>query len=123
MEQPPAKTTPPNAEAFLGLETIGVQPTTHGKVREILDLGRAAQVLGVDEVQFFDATIVEVCEELADAGKRVIVAGLDQDFRGQPFEPMPELLAVAEYITAGSLPINNRAQTLPSAALRLWPCI
>lgn len=57
------------------------------------------EVVGIDEGQFFDAFLVEVCNELADAGKRVIVAGLDQDFLGKPFEPMPQLLAVAEYIT------------------------
>lgn len=57
------------------------------------------EVVGIDEVQFFDAGIVEVCNRLANAGKRVIVAGLDQDFRGHPFEPMPRLLAVGEYVT------------------------
>jgi thymidine kinase len=67
--------------------------------REVLEHGRRAQVLGIDEVQFFDRTIVDVCQELADAGKRVIVAGLDTDYRARPFEPVPELLAVAEYIT------------------------
>lgn len=57
------------------------------------------EVVGIDEVQFFDEGIVEVCNRLANAGKRVIVAGLDQDFRGHPFEPMPKLLAVGEYVT------------------------
>ena len=57
------------------------------------------QVVGIDEVQFFGADAVRVCEQLADRGLRVIVAGLDQDYRGVPFEPMPQLLAVAEYIT------------------------
>lgn len=57
------------------------------------------EVVGIDEVQFFDEGIVEVCNRLANAGKRVIVAGLDQDFRGHPFEPMPRLLAVGEYVT------------------------
>jgi thymidine kinase len=64
---------------------------------EVLD-GRT-QVVGIDEGQFFQMDLVEVCNKLADAGKRVIVAGLDQDFRGKPFDPMPQLLAVAEYIT------------------------
>ncbi|MGA7161205.1 MAG: thymidine kinase, partial [Bacteroidota bacterium] len=53
----------------------------------------------IDEAQFFSPEIVDVCEQLANAGKRVIVAGLDQDYRAKPFEPMPQLLAVAEYIT------------------------
>ena len=56
-------------------------------------------VIGVDEAQFFDLDLVGVCEDLANSGHRVIVAGLDQDYLGQPFEPMPQLLAVAEYIT------------------------
>jgi thymidine kinase len=67
--------------------------------RDILEQGRDAQVLGIDEVQFFDRSVVAVCQELADRGTRVIVAGLDTDYRGQAFEPVPELLAVAEYIT------------------------
>lgn len=66
---------------------------------EILALCEDAQVVGVDEGQFFKANLVEICEKLANQGKRVIVAGLDQDYRGKPFEPMPQLLAVAEYIT------------------------
>jgi thymidine kinase len=66
---------------------------------EILENARAAQVVGVDEAQFFDMGIVDVAEELANRGKRVIIAGLDQDYRGRPFEPIPQLLAVAEYIT------------------------
>ncbi len=67
--------------------------------REILELAKNAQVIGIDEGQFFSQEIVEVCEKLASNGKRVIVAGLDQDYRGKPFEPIPQLLAVAEYIT------------------------
>lgn len=56
-------------------------------------------VVGIDEGQFFDAGLPGVVQELANRGKRVIVAGLDQDYRGKPFEPMPQLLAIAEYIT------------------------
>jgi thymidine kinase len=66
---------------------------------EILEGARDAQVIGIDEVQFFDKGLVEVCTELADAGKRVIVAGLDTDYRAQPFDPVPQLLAIAEHIT------------------------
>ncbi len=66
---------------------------------EILTLARDAQVIGIDEGQFFDMGIVDVAEQLANEGRRVIIAGLDQDYRGKPFEPMPQLLAVAEYIT------------------------
>lgn len=57
------------------------------------------QVVGIDEVQFFDDGIVEVCMQLADAGVRVIAAGLDQDFTRRPFGPMPQLLAVAEEVS------------------------
>ena len=57
------------------------------------------QVVGIDEGQFFDAEIVSAVNELANSGKRVIVAGLDQDYTGKPFEPMPQLLSIAEFIT------------------------
>jgi thymidine kinase len=57
------------------------------------------EVVGIDEGQFFDGELPAVCNALANRGKRVIVAGLDQDYLGKPFEPMPQLLAIAEYIT------------------------
>ncbi len=57
------------------------------------------EVVGIDEGQFFDAEIVEAVNELANGGKRVIIAGLDQDYTGKPFEPMPQLLSIAEFIT------------------------
>ncbi len=66
---------------------------------EILELAQGAQVIGIDEAQFFTNDLVDVCNKLAGDGKRIIVAGLDQDYKGIPFEPMPQLLAVAEYIT------------------------
>lgn len=56
------------------------------------------EVIAIDEAQFYDDDIVSICQKLANQGKRVIVAGLDQDFRGEPFGPIPKLLAVAEYI-------------------------
>lgn len=61
-------------------------------------LDPATEVVGIDEVQFFDEGIVELLTELADAGLRVIVAGLDQDFRRRPFGPMPAILAIAEFV-------------------------
>jgi len=67
--------------------------------QEVLRFAHEAQVIGIDEGQFLGPELVKVCEKLARRGKRVIVAGLDQDYRGQPFEPMPQLLAIAEYIT------------------------
>ena len=66
---------------------------------QILLFSADADVIGIDEAQFFDINLVEVCQKLADDGKRVIVAGLDTDYRGIPFEPIPQLLAIAEYIT------------------------
>ena len=71
----------PNSEAIVSL------------VRDDTD------VVGIDESQFFDANLPAACNTLADRGARVIVAGLDQDYLGRPFEPMPQLLAIAEYIT------------------------
>lgn len=67
--------------------------------KDILRLAQSAQVVGIDEAQFFDISLVQVCTELANQGKRVIVAGLDMDYRGEPFEPIPQLLGIAEYIT------------------------
>ena len=66
---------------------------------DMLKLATDYQVIGIDEAQFFATGIVDVCNTLANQGKRVIVAGLDQDYRGVPFEPMPQLLSIAEYIT------------------------
>lgn len=68
-------------------------------VKEILELVEDAQVIGIDEAQFFSNDLIDVCNKLADDGKRVIVAGLDMDYKGIPFEPMPQILSVAEYIT------------------------
>ena len=68
--------------------------------RDLLDRVLAdTEVVGIDEGQFFDHELPAVCNTIADQGKRVIVAGLDQDYLGKPFEPMPQLLAIAEYIT------------------------
>jgi thymidine kinase len=67
--------------------------------REILDkVEDRTEVVGIDEGQFFDAGLIQVVNTLADRGVRVIVAGLDQDYTGRPFEPMPQILAVAEYV-------------------------
>ena len=65
----------------------------------ILLYGSNVDVIGVDEAQFFDNELPNVCEQLANSGTRVIVAGLDMDFLGKPFGPMPHLLAIADYIT------------------------
>ncbi len=76
-----------------------IPSTSVTSASDILDQALKATVVGIDEAQFFDMDLVDVCQELANRGKRVIVAGLDQDYRGVPFEPIPQLLAVAEYIT------------------------
>jgi thymidine kinase len=66
---------------------------------KLLENTEGVNVIGIDEAQFFDAGLTEVCQKLAMRGIRVIIAGLDMDFRGEPFGPIPNLLAVAEYIT------------------------
>ncbi len=66
---------------------------------EILMHATDADVVGIDEAQFFNSTLVDVCSQLASDGKRVIIAGLDQDYLGKPFEPIPDLMAVAEFVT------------------------
>jgi thymidine kinase len=65
----------------------------------ILLLGHEVDVIGIDEAQFFDDQLPYVCETLANSGTRVIIAGLDMDYLGKPFGPMPMLLAIADYIT------------------------
>jgi len=66
---------------------------------DILLLSGECEVVGIDEAQFFDESLIEVCNKLAYSGKRVILAGLDMDFSGQPFGPMPQLMAMADYVT------------------------
>jgi thymidine kinase len=80
------------------------------------------EVVGIDEGQFFDLNLPAACNTLADRGKRVIVAGLDQDYLGRPFEPMPQLLAIAEYITKTLAicmvcgdPANHTQRLVPSS--------
>jgi len=65
----------------------------------ILVLAEEIDVVGIDEAQFFDQHLVEVCNQLANKGIRVIIAGLDMDFKGEPFGPMPSLMAIAESVT------------------------
>ena len=78
-------------------DSIEAIPVDHPE--ELYDrLEDDVEVVAIDEIQFFSEEIVEICETLADKGKRVIVAGLDRDFKNEPFVPMPELLSRAEYI-------------------------
>lgn len=80
-------------------DTNFIQSTPVDSSQNILLLASDVDVVGIDEAQFFDSEITNVCEQLAIKGMRVIVAGLDMDYTGKPFGPMPHLLAVADYIT------------------------
>ncbi len=79
----------------LKMKSIPIQSAS--EIMEKLD--PLTTVIGIDEAQFFDATLIPICNQLAAFGKRVVIAGLDMDYKGQPFEPMPQLLAIAEYVT------------------------
>jgi thymidine kinase len=87
---------------------------------DILLLAGDSDVVGIDEAQFFDESIVEICNTLANQGKRVIVAGLDMDYEGKPFGPMPYLLAVAEFVTKVHA-ICAQTGELASFSFRLIP--
>ena len=76
-----------------------IRSTPVNFANDILLLAGDCDVVGIDEAQFFDESIVEICNTLANQGKRVIAAGLDMDYEGRPFGPMPNLLAVAEFVT------------------------
>ena len=66
---------------------------------DVFEIGKDFDVIGIDEIQFFDNEIISVCNSLANNGVRVIAAGLDMDYLGNPFGPMPNLMAIAEYVT------------------------
>ncbi|MEO0331338.1 MAG: thymidine kinase [Bacteroidota bacterium] len=78
---------------------LSISSTSVECAHDILQQVGNCQVVGIDEAQFFDKEIVDVCNKLANQGKRVIVAGLDMDYEGKPFGSMPYLLAIAEYVT------------------------
>ena len=86
-------------EEVVSHDDNSVTATPLADTRALLDLPKEVTVVGLDEAQFFQPTVVDHVQELANRGKRVIIAGLDMDFRGKPFGPMCDLLAVAEYIT------------------------
>ncbi len=90
-----------------------------GSSADVVRLVRGdTRVVGIDEVQFFDAGIVDAVERLATGGMRVIVAGLDQDYTGRPFDPMPQLMAVAEYVSK-TLAICTRCRDPAGRSQRL----
>ena len=95
----PAIDTRYSEEDVVSHEGKSIQSTPVESSASILLMGSDSDVIGIDEAQFFDAGIVDVCNELASRGIRVIVAGLDLDFRGQPFGPMPALCAIADDVT------------------------
>ena len=80
-------------------DTTAIQSTPVDNSQKILQMAQNVDVIGVDEAQFFDAELPNVCDELASRGTRVIVAGLDMDYLGNPFGPMPAILAKADYVT------------------------
>jgi thymidine kinase len=89
-----------SAQDIVSHSEMRIESQAVASSRMLLDsVAPDTEVIGVDEGQFFDLELPMVCNTLADRGKRVIVAGLDQDYLGKPFEPMPQLLAIAEYIT------------------------
>ncbi len=89
-----------DAEAIVSHNKDSLPSCAARDVAEIrANLEAQVDVVGIDEVQFFGPEVTDLCQELANGGRRVVVAGLDQDYRGEPFGPMPHLLCVAEYIT------------------------
>ena len=78
---------------------IEIKAQTVADAKEIIDSSSDVEVIGIDEAQFFSENLVDVCNTLANKGIRIIVAGLDMDFSGKPFGPMPNLMAIAEEVT------------------------
>ena len=95
----PAIDTRYDEEDVVSHNSNSIQSTPVESAEQILLLANDVSVVGIDEAQFFDNQLVSVCNQLADRGIRVIVAGLDMDFKGVPFGPIPHLLATAEYVT------------------------
>lgn len=86
-------------EKVVSHDSNAILSTPVDNSQNILLMAQDVEVVGIDEAQFFDENIVMVCEELVKKDIRVIVAGLDMDFKGKPFGPMPQLLSIADYIT------------------------
>ena len=88
-----------SVEEVVSHDANAIQSTPVESAQNILLMTSDVDVVGIDEAQFFDEGIVDVCRQLANSGVRVIVAGLDMDYKGVPFGPMPALMATAEYVT------------------------
>ncbi|MCK5066245.1 MAG: thymidine kinase [Bacteroidales bacterium] len=86
-------------EEVVSHDDNAIQSTPVDSSANILLLASGVEVVGIDEAQFFDDGLVDVCNQLADQGARVIIAGLDMDYKGIPFGPMPGLMSIAEYVT------------------------
>jgi thymidine kinase len=95
----PATDTRYDVNKVVSHDANSIASTPVDKAINILLLAENADVIGIDEAQFFDEDIIRVCETLVSQGKRVIVAGLDMDYLGKPFGPMGPLLAIADFIT------------------------
>jgi thymidine kinase len=111
-----------DADQIVSHGEMRIESVTVASSRDLLERVAAdTEVIGIDEGQFFDCELPMICNTLAEQGKRVIVAGLDQDYLGKPFEPMPQLLAIAEYITKTHAicmvcgnPANHTQRLVPS---------
>jgi thymidine kinase len=88
-----------HVEKVVSHDDNAIHSTPIEKSSFMLGLSKDIQVVGIDEAQFFDNELPDVCNILANRGIRVIIAGLDMDFQGKPFGPMPQLMAIAEYVT------------------------
>lgn len=95
----PAIDTRYSEDMVVSHDEKSIMSTPVENASSILLLTSGVEVVGIDEAQFFDNSLIEVCTMLADSGTRVIVAGLDMDFSGKPFGPMPALMATAEFVT------------------------
>ena len=95
----PAVDTRYSEDKVVSHDEKSIMSTPVENASSILLLSSGVEVVGIDEAQFFDNSLIEVCTMLADNGTRVIVAGLDMDFSGKPFGPIPALMAVSEYVT------------------------
>ena len=116
----PALDTRYAEESVVSHDSNSFVATPITRTRQLLEVADDISVIGLDEAQFFDDEVIKHTQELAHRGKRLIIAGLDMDFRGQPFGPMCDLLAVAEYITKVHA-ICSHCGNLATHSYRLTP--
>ncbi len=95
----PEKDNRYNTNAIVSHNAVSFPASSVTTASDILLIISGEEIVGIDEAQFFDEDIIEVCKTLANKGLRVIIAGLDMDFRGNPFGPVPSLMAIAESVT------------------------